>query len=73
MDHGEDKKDALGSLGKSREARTKWCMRRTSGSLLRPGCRTEVGEGQSGDADKFQPVGPLDLAKELGFDPGSSH
>ena len=45
---------------------------RTLGSLLWPGCRLEVGEEQSGDADKFQPVRPLDLAKKLSFDRGSS-
>ena len=31
-----------------------------------------MGEEQSGDADKFQPVRPLDLAKKLSFDRGSS-
>ena len=38
--------------------------------MLRPGWRREAGGEWSGDGDKFPPVGPLDLAKGLGFDPG---
>jgi len=39
--------------------------------LLRPGWRREAGGERSGDGDRFPPVGPLDLAKGLGFDPGT--